>query len=70
MEEETDKEEKEKVVREIGGKSLKNGMERACVREFQKERGQQSSQWYEGKIGKKDAKIWSILFQSSLWEPE
>ena len=52
------------------GNSIKNGVEEAYVIENFRKSGQWSSQWYEGKTGKKNAKFWSILFPSSLWEPE
>lgn len=67
---ETDKEEKEKMVREMRGNSVKNGMEKAYVIKSFRKSGQQSSQWYDGKTGKRNTKFWRILFQSSLWEPE
>lgn len=41
---ETDKEEKEKMVREMRGNSVKNGMEKAYVIKSFRKSGQQSSQ--------------------------
>lgn len=70
MEEKIDKEGKEQMIREIGGGSVRNGVKKVNVIVSERESGQQSLQWYEGKRDKRGTKFWNILFQSSLWEPE